>query len=285
MAPSGAGAALEAATVEIAVAIDAVVAAEGGSADSGAFPVGRARSAKGNIAAASAAANRLTDTLSAIEPTTTLGSCGAATALEAATVQRTITGDPIVVAEDRSSHLAAFAGMGALPTEPDGPASTPGGSADSIRAEQTTAADGVSIAPASVVVAAVQDAVGVEPVRGTDRGPRRLTALTGLRAFRAECQPTGSVVRADAIHAIEAAAAPSAVVASRARTTFVAAAVQRTIAVIPIVSADRSSATLAALGRRGALRPRSQPARRRSRRGATAGAIHAEEIRAALNVT
>ena len=135
-------------------------------------------------------------------------------------------------------------------------------------------------------MAAVQDAVGVHPVRGADRGPRRLTALTGLRAFRTECQPTGPVIRAQTIHAIEAAAAPSAVVTSRARTAFIAAAVQRTIAVIPIVGADGSSAALAALGRRGALRPRSEPARRRrSRRGATTGAIHAEEIRAALNVT
>jgi hypothetical protein len=266
MAPGGAGTALEAAAIETAVAIDAVVAAEGGPADGSALRVGRARSAEGDIAAAQAAANWLTDALGAIEPTTTLGSSRAAAAIVAATVQRAVAGDSVTVAEDGSSDLAAFARVGALATETDGPAATPRGSADSVRAEQTTAADGVSITPTAVVVTTVQDAVGVNPVRGADRGPRRLTALTGLRAFRAECQPTGPIIRAQTIHAIEAAAAPSAVVASRARTAFVAATVQRSIAVKSIVSADRSPATLATLRRRGALRPRSEPARcRRSR--------------------
>jgi hypothetical protein len=285
MTPGGAGAALEPAAVKTAVAIDAVVAAEGGSADRRALRVGRARPAEGDIAATQAAANWLTDALGTIETATALGSSRAATTLEAAAVQGTIAGDPIVVAENSASRLAAFAGVGALPTKSDGPAITTRGSADSVRAEQTTAADVVSITPAAAVVTAVQDAVEVDSVRGADRGSRRLTALTGLRAFSAECQPTGSVVRADAIHAIEATAAPSAVVASRARTPFIAATVQRTIAVIPIVRADGSATSLAALGRRGALRPRSESSRcRRSRRGPAASAIHAEEIRATLNV-
>ena len=109
MAASSAGAALEAATVETAVAVDAVVAAEGGSADRRALRVSRARPAEGDVAATEAATNRLTDAASTIEPTATLGSGGAATAFIAAAVQRTIAGDPIVVAEDRSSDLAAFA--------------------------------------------------------------------------------------------------------------------------------------------------------------------------------
>ena len=142
------------------------------SADRRALRVGRARPSEGDIAAASAGANRLTDTLVTIEPATTLGSSGAATTLVAAAVQRTITGDPVVVAEDGSSYLAAFARLGALPAEPDGPAITARGSADTVRAEQTTAADGVSIARAAIVVAAVQDAVGVDPVRCADRGSR-----------------------------------------------------------------------------------------------------------------
>ena len=263
MAPGGAAATLETAAIEAAVAIDAVVAAERGSADRGAFRVGRTCPAEGDIAATQAAANWLTDALGTIEPATTLGPSGAATALVAAAVQWTIAGDPIVVAENGASHLAAFAGMGALSTEPDGPAVTTCGSADSVRAKQTTAADFVSITPAAAVVTAVQDAIGVDPVRGADRGSRRLTALTGLRAFGTECQPTGAIIRAQTIHAIEATATPSAVVASRARTAFVATTVQRTVAVIPIVSADRGSATLAALRGRGALRPRSEPARRR----------------------
>ena len=109
MAASTAGAALKAAAVETAVAVDAVVAAEGGSADRRALRVSRARPAEGDVAATEAAANRLTDALHTIEPATTLGSSGTAAALIAAAVQRTIAGDPIVVAEDRSSHLAAFA--------------------------------------------------------------------------------------------------------------------------------------------------------------------------------
>jgi hypothetical protein len=109
MTASTAGAALEAAAVETAVAVDAVVAAEGGSADRRALRVSRARPAEGDVAATEAATNRLTDAASTIEPTATLGSGGAATAFIAAAVQRTIAGDPIVVAEDRSSDLAAFA--------------------------------------------------------------------------------------------------------------------------------------------------------------------------------
>ena len=50
-----------------------------------------------------------------------------------------------------------------------------------------------------------------------------------------------------AIHAVEAAATPGAVVASRTGTTFVAATIQRTVAVKAVVGADRRSATLAAL--------------------------------------
>lgn len=62
--------------------------------------------------------------------------------------------------------------MGALPTEADGAAAATRGSAGSVRAEQSTAADGVPITPAAVVVAAVEDAVGVDPVRSADRGSR-----------------------------------------------------------------------------------------------------------------
>jgi hypothetical protein len=172
MAASTAGAALEAAAVETAVTIDAVVAAEGGTADRRALRVSRARPAEGDIAATEAATNRLTDTASAIEPTATLGSSGAAATLIAAAVQRTIAGDSVVVAENRAPHLAAFARMGALPTKPDGAAAAARGSADPICAEQTTAADLVAIAPATIVVAAVQDAVGVNSVRRADRRPR-----------------------------------------------------------------------------------------------------------------
>jgi len=159
-----AGAALEPAAVETAVTIDAVVAAEGGSADRRALPVRRARPADGDIAATQTAADRLTDAFCTIETATTLGPGRAATALIAAAVQGTIAGDPIVIAEDRSPHLAAFAGLSALPTEADGAATTTRSSADSIRAGQATAADDVAIARAAVVVAAVQDAVGVDPI-------------------------------------------------------------------------------------------------------------------------
>ncbi len=172
MAAIAAGATLEAAAVETAVAINAVVAAEGSSADGGALRIGRARAAQGDIAAATAAAYRLTDAASAVESATTLRSSGAAATFITAAVQRTIAGDPVVIAEDGSSRLAAFARIGALPAEPDRPAVTTRGSADSVGAEQATTADGISITPAAAVVAAVQDAVGVDPVRGADRGPR-----------------------------------------------------------------------------------------------------------------
>ncbi|MDF2757395.1 MAG: hypothetical protein K0S99_26 [Thermomicrobiales bacterium] len=285
VATGGAGAALETAAIETAVAIDTVVAAEGCSADGRALRVSRAGPAKGDIAPTQAAADWLANTISAIDPAAALRSRGAATALVTAAVQRTISGDPVVVTENGAARLTALGRLGALPAEPYGPTITTRGSTDAVGATQTTAADGISIARAAVVVAAVQDAVGVDPIRGADRGPRRLAALTGLPAFRTERQATGAIIGAETIHAIEATAASSAIVATGTGTAFIAATVQRTIAVKPIVSTDRGPAALAALRRRSALRPWSEPSRRRrSRRGATTGAVHTEEIRAALNV-
>src|SRR5829696_9864231 len=202
VATGGAGAALETAAIETAVAIDTVVAAERGPSDGRAFRVGRACPAEGDIAATQAAANWLTDTISAIEPAAALRSRGAATALVTAAVQRTIRGDPVVVTENCPARLAALARLGALPAKSDSPAITTRGSADAIGATQTTAADGVSIARAAVVVAAVQDAVGVDPIRGADRGPRRLAALAGLPAFRTERQATGAKIGAETLHAV-----------------------------------------------------------------------------------
>lgn len=266
MATSAAGAAFEAAAVETAVGINAVVAAEGGSADRCALRVGGACAAEGDVAAPPAATNRLADAAGTIESAATLRSSGAAAALIAAAVERTIASDPIVVAENGSSRLAAFAGIGALAAESDGSTTTSGGSADPVRAAQTAAADGVTIAPAAVIVTAVQDTVGVNPVRCADRRPRGLAALAGLCTLRAERQPTGAVVRADTIDTVETTAASSAVVASRASATFIAAAVQRTVAVKAIVGTDSCSTALTALSGRGALRPGSESARcRRSR--------------------
>ena len=185
MAAGAADAALEAAAVETAVAVDAVVAAEGCSADRRALRISRARPAESDVAATQADTNRLTDALRTIEPTATLGSSGAAAALKTAAVQRTIAGDPVVVAENRAPNLAAFACVGALATEPDGAAAARG-SAGPIRAELTTTADLVAIAPTAIVVATVQGAVEVDPVRCADCRPRCLAALSGLRAFRAK---------------------------------------------------------------------------------------------------
>ena len=266
MATSAAGATLEATAVESAVAINAVVAAEGGSTGRRALCVGSACAAEGDVAATEAATNRLADTVGTIEPAATLGSSGAAAALIAAAVERPVTGDPIVIAEDGSPRLAAFAGLGALPPEADGAATTTRRSTDPICADQPTAADRVTRARAAIVVAAVQDAVGVNSVRRADCRPRGLAALSCLRAFRTERQPTGSVVRTDVIHAIETTAAASAVIASRASATFIATAIQRTVAVIAIISTDRRAAALAALFGRRALRSGSQSTRcRRSR--------------------
>jgi len=247
MATSAAGATLEAAAVETAVAINAVVAAEGGSTNRCALRVGRACAAEGDIAAPSAAANRLADTAGTIESAATLRSSGAATTLIAAAVESTVTGDPIVVTEDGPSRLAAFAGLGALAAETDGATTTTRGTADPVRAAQTAAADGVTITPAAVIVTAVQNAVGVNSVRCADRRSRGLAALARLRTLRAESQPAGTVVRADTIHAVETTAASSAVIASRAGAPFVAAAVQRTVAVIAIVGTDGRPTALTAL--------------------------------------
>ena len=172
MAAIAAGAAVEAAAVETPVTVDAIVAAERGSADRRALSVGRAGPAEGNIAATPAAANRSAHALGTIEPAAALGPGRAATALKAAAVQRPIAGDPIVVAENGSSNLAAFTRVGTLPAEPDGPTVTARGAADAIRTEQTTAADLVSIARTAIVVAAVEGAVRVNPVRCADRRPR-----------------------------------------------------------------------------------------------------------------
>ena len=168
MAASAAGAALEAAAVETAVAVDAVVAAEVGSTDRRALRVSRARPAEGDVAAAEAATNRLTDTASTIEPTATLAASGATAALIAAAVEWTVAGNPIVVAEDRSSDLTAFTRTRALPSESDSAAATARGSAHSICAEQATAANDIARARAAIVVAAIQDAVGVDSVRCAD---------------------------------------------------------------------------------------------------------------------
>ena len=135
----------------------------------------------------------------------------------------------------------------ALAAETDGAATTTRGSADSVRAAQTAAADSVTVAPATVIVTAVQNAVGVNPVRCADRRPRSLAALAGLRAFRAESQPAGAVIRADTIHAVKATTTTSAVVASRARAAFIAAAVQGAVAVKAIVGTDSRATALTAL--------------------------------------
>ncbi len=172
MTASAAGATVEAAAIETAIAFDTVTTAEGRPTDRCALRIGSARAAEGDVSTAETATDRATDALTTIEPATTLGSSRAATALEAAAVQRTVAGDPVVIAEDGSTRLAAFARVGALPAKPNGSAIAARGATDAIRAAQTTATDGIPITPAAVVVAAVQDAVGVDAVRGADRGPR-----------------------------------------------------------------------------------------------------------------
>ena len=172
MAASAASAAFEAATVQTAVAFDAGVPTEGRSTDRRAFRVGRACATESDVSTAATAADRATDALTTIEPAAALGSSRAATTFIAAAVQRSIAGNAIVVAEDGPSGLAAFARTRALPAQADGPAVPAPGTADSTHAEQAATADGVPIAPAAAVVAAVEHAVGVDPVRGADRGSR-----------------------------------------------------------------------------------------------------------------
>jgi hypothetical protein len=86
MAASAAGAALEAAAIETAVAIDAVIAAEGSSADGSALGIGRTGPADGDVSTAETAADRATDALTAVESAATLRSSRAATTFVAAAV-------------------------------------------------------------------------------------------------------------------------------------------------------------------------------------------------------
>ena len=123
MAAGGAGAALEAATIKTAVAIDAVVAAEGGPADRRALRVGRACLAEGDIAA-----TRLPQSVDRHH------SCNRVR--RSIAIQRSRRPRSGSSSEDhhwrfhcrrrkRLLPLAAFAGIGALPAEPDGPATPP----------------------------------------------------------------------------------------------------------------------------------------------------------------
>ena len=132
MAASAAGAALEAAAIETAVAIDAVIAAEGRPTDCGAFSIGCTRPAEGDVSTAETATDCATDTLIAVEAATALRSSGAAATFVAAAIQGSVAGNAVVIAEDGSPGLAAFTRMGALAPKADGPAVTARGAADSI---------------------------------------------------------------------------------------------------------------------------------------------------------
>ena len=164
MPPCTTGAAFEAATVETAIAVDAVVSAEGCAACRGTFGIGSTRAAEGDITAASAGADRTTDTVCAVQSATALGAGRASTAFVPAAIEGTVAGYPVVLAEDRAPGLAALTRGGALATKTDGPATAAGGTADTICAAKPTAANRVPITPTSIVVTAVQNAVGVDGV-------------------------------------------------------------------------------------------------------------------------
>jgi hypothetical protein len=176
----------EAATVEAAITLDAVAAAEGCATSRGALGIGGAGATERDISTASAGTDRTTDTIVAVESATALGSSGATTTFIPAAVQSTVAGYPVGVAEDSAAGLAALSRGGTLATKTDRPAGAAGGAADTICAAETAAADRVPIAPTTVVVTAVQSAVGVDAVRCADRGSRRLTALPGLGTLGAE---------------------------------------------------------------------------------------------------
>jgi hypothetical protein len=285
MAPSTTGTTFEAATVEAAIAVDGVVATEGWPPGRRALGIGGAWASEGNIAAAAASANRTANAIRAVEAATALGSSGATTTLIPAAVAGAITGYPVIFAEDRPAGLATLTCGGTLTSKTDGPATPPGSAADTVCAAEPATADRVPITPTTIVMTAVQSTIGVNAVRCADRGPRCLTALPRLRTFGAECQPARSVVGADTVDAIQAATAAGAIVATCARATIISAAVQWAVTVITIVGTDCGAAGLTALLRRGALRTGSKPPRRRrSGRGATAGAINAKEVCTALNI-
>ena len=172
MAPRATNATFKATTVETAISVDAIVAAEGYATSRRALGVRSARAADSDVSTSSAGTYWATNAFGAVESATALGPGTATTAFISAAVEGTVTGNPIVFAEDRATGLAAFAGGGALSAEPNSPATAAPGAADTIDAAQTTAADDIPVAPATVVVTAVQDAVRVDSVRCADRGSR-----------------------------------------------------------------------------------------------------------------
>jgi hypothetical protein len=164
VAPCATGATFEAATVEIAVAVSAVVAAERWATSRRTLSIGGAGATKGDIATASTGAYGATNTISAIQSATAVGASGATTALISAAVERAITGNCIVFAEDRSASLAALTRRGALPTKSNRAATATRGAADSIAAAETTAADSVPITRSAIIVTTVEYAVSIDTV-------------------------------------------------------------------------------------------------------------------------
>ena len=285
MASRATRAPFKATTVETAIGVYAIVAAEGYASSRRALGVCRARAADSDVSTPSTGTYWATNALGAVESATALGSGTATTAFISAAVEGTVTGNPIVFAEDRATGLAAFAGRGTLPAEPDCPATAAACTADTTGTTQAAATNDVPITPTTVVMAAVQNAVRIDPVRCADRCPRRLAALPGLRARRTKRKTACSVIRTDAVDTVQTTTATSAVVTARACSAFIPTAVQRTIAVEAVVSANGGPTGLTALLRGRALRTGCKPPRwRRSGGGAPARPIDAKEVGAALNV-
>lgn len=282
------------ATVAFAVARDAIVTTERLSAITRAFRVRGAFAAKPRCGARAAAGSRAPDwnthAICAFEAATTMSSAAARAPVIAAAIQRPIAGNAVVITIHGAARLAALCRCRALPTQAN---RTTGAwisrrsacSANANCAPESAAAIGILSAATSVVTAAVERAIRIDPVRLTYRGATGLAALPTVGALRSDREPACLVVRTDAVYAVEATAAIGTVTDASARPTFISAAIEGSIVLIAVISADGGATSLRALVRGRALGSQCEPSGWGRSTGAPAACpVQAENTRATLDV-
>jgi len=170
MAPCATGATFKSTAVKTPVAVDAVITAEGRATCGRTLGISRTSTTDSDVSTAPASPNWTTDTLVAVESTAAVGASRATTTFVAAAVKGSVTCYAIVIAEDRAARLATLRGGSTLSAQAHGSTTSTTSAADSVGTEQTAATDDVPIAGTAVVVAAIQHAVRVNPVRCANRG-------------------------------------------------------------------------------------------------------------------
>jgi hypothetical protein len=106
-----------------------------------------------------------------------MGAGRAATTVAPAAVERPVAGNAVVVTGDSASILAALIGRRALAPKSDRAAAATTAAADAVDAKESAAAIRILGARSSVVAAAIERAIRVDAVRGTDGRTTGLTAL------------------------------------------------------------------------------------------------------------